>query len=104
MKPARHSLRRWLRPTLVVALVIVAIWVWYSGAVDALTLENLKLRQRELAYWAAANPWAFAVSYFLAYVAVAALSIPGAAVMTLAGGALFGLTRATLLVSFASTI
>jgi len=42
--------------------------------------------------------------FFAAYVAVAALSLPGAAVMTLAGGALFGLVTGTVVVSFASSI
>ncbi len=43
-------------------------------------------------------------AYFLLYVLVAATSLPGAAVLTLAGGALFGLVIGTLLVSFASSI
>ena len=42
--------------------------------------------------------------YFAVYVAVTALSVPGAAIMTLAGGALFGFWYALLLVSFASSI
>ncbi|MDT8429051.1 MAG: FAD-dependent oxidoreductase [Pseudomonadales bacterium] len=42
--------------------------------------------------------------YFLLYVAITALSIPGAALATLLGGAVFGLFWGTLLVSFASTI
>jgi uncharacterized membrane protein YdjX (TVP38/TMEM64 family) len=43
-------------------------------------------------------------SYTLIYIAVTALSLPGAAVMTLAGGGLFGLLVGTIVVSFASTI
>jgi uncharacterized membrane protein YdjX (TVP38/TMEM64 family) len=42
--------------------------------------------------------------YFLVYVAITALSVPGAAIMTLAGGAIFGLWIGGLLASFASTI
>ncbi len=42
--------------------------------------------------------------YFAVYVAVTGLSLPGAALMTLAGGAMFGLLWGTLIVSFASTI
>jgi pyruvate/2-oxoglutarate dehydrogenase complex dihydrolipoamide dehydrogenase (E3) component/uncharacterized membrane protein YdjX (TVP38/TMEM64 family) len=42
--------------------------------------------------------------YFLIYIAVTALSLPGAVIMTLAGGALFGLWTGLLLVSFASSI
>lgn len=104
MKPTRGTSKRRWRLGLVLVLLGAALWAWRTGAVDALTLENLKLRQSDLADWVAANPWLAAVIYFATYVAVAALSIPGAAIMTLAGGALFGLTRATLLVSFASTI
>ena len=43
-------------------------------------------------------------AFFAVYVAVTALSLPGAAIMTLAGGALFGLVIGTLIVSFASSI
>ena len=42
--------------------------------------------------------------YMAVYIIVTALSLPGAAVMTLAGGALFGLLTGTIVVSFASTI
>ena len=47
---------------------------------------------------------AAAVAFFAAYVAVTGLSLPGAALLTLAGGALFGLLWGTMLVSFASSI
>ncbi len=92
---------RW---ALLLVLVIAVAWAWQAGAADALTLENLKARQSELLGWVAANPWRAAGLFFLVYVAVAAASIPGAAVMTVAAGALFGLLEGTLLVSFASTI
>ena len=42
--------------------------------------------------------------YFVAYVLITALSIPGAAIVTLVGGAVFGLMWGTVLVSFASTL
>jgi uncharacterized membrane protein YdjX (TVP38/TMEM64 family) len=43
-------------------------------------------------------------TYMIIYIFVTSLSLPGAAVMTLAGGALFGLITGTIVVSFASTI
>lgn len=92
---------RW---ALLLALAIVVAWALQSGAADALTLENLKARQAELTAWVSAHPWRAAGLFFVAYVAVTAVSIPGAAVMTLAAGALFGLLAGTLLVSFASAI
>jgi len=52
----------------------------------------------------AANGLIAAAAFFGVYVLVTALSVPGAAVMTLIGGALFGLIEGTLLVSFASAI
>ncbi len=50
------------------------------------------------------SPQRTAVVYFLVYVAVTGLSVPGAAVLTLVGGAIFGLLWATLIISFASSI
>jgi pyruvate/2-oxoglutarate dehydrogenase complex dihydrolipoamide dehydrogenase (E3) component/uncharacterized membrane protein YdjX (TVP38/TMEM64 family) len=50
------------------------------------------------------NPWSVAGGFFAIYVLVTALSLPGAAIMTLLGGALFGLLLGTVLVSFASAI
>ncbi len=92
---------RWLIVALVAALLA---GLWLSGAGDALTLDQLKARQAELQAWTSANLWLAAGSFFAFYVLVTALSIPGAAVMTLAAGALFGLVIGTVLVSFASTI
>jgi pyruvate/2-oxoglutarate dehydrogenase complex dihydrolipoamide dehydrogenase (E3) component/uncharacterized membrane protein YdjX (TVP38/TMEM64 family) len=92
---------RWL---VVAALVTLGAVLWFSGAGDALTLEQLKARQAELQAWAGANPWLASLLFFAGYVLVVALSIPGAAVMTLAAGAVFGLLHGTVLVSFASTV
>ena len=86
---------------LIVALV-VAFFAFDLGRF--LTLDALKAGQATFATWYEASPWLVAGAYLLVYVAVTALSLPGAAVMTLAGGALFGLWVGTLLVSFASSI
>jgi pyruvate/2-oxoglutarate dehydrogenase complex dihydrolipoamide dehydrogenase (E3) component/uncharacterized membrane protein YdjX (TVP38/TMEM64 family) len=50
------------------------------------------------------DPLRTGLVYFAAYVAVTSLSLPGAAVLTLVGGAIFGLAWGTLIVSFASSI
>jgi len=93
------------RPRLVAVLLAVALLaIWASGAHQWLTLDALKTQADALSTAVAANPWQAAGLFFLAYVLVAALSIPGAAVMTLAAGALFGLLEGTVLVSFASSI
>jgi pyruvate/2-oxoglutarate dehydrogenase complex dihydrolipoamide dehydrogenase (E3) component/uncharacterized membrane protein YdjX (TVP38/TMEM64 family) len=54
--------------------------------------------------WVESNLVLALLSYLGVYVLVTALSLPGATIMTLAGGALFGLVAGTLVVSFASSI
>lgn len=69
-----------------------------------LTLSYVQSQLSAIQTYADQNFLSAAGIYFLAYVALTALSIPGAAVVTLVGGAIFGLGWGTLLVSFASTI
>ena len=69
-----------------------------------LSLAAIKTSQADLKAWRAAQPLLAAALFFVGYVAVTALSLPGATVMTLAAGALFGLGWGTLIVSFASSI
>jgi uncharacterized membrane protein YdjX (TVP38/TMEM64 family) len=68
------------------------------------TLAYLKARQQAFQEYSLAHQLWTLCAYFLGYVLVTALSLPGAAAMTLAGGALFGFWPALLVVSFASTI
>ena len=68
------------------------------------TLANLKSRQGELAALVEQRPLLAYGGFFLVYVAVTALSLPGAAIMTLAAGAIFGLLFGTVIVSFASAL
>lgn len=86
----------------VIALLIAAFFLFDVGGY--LTLENLKSQQESLVAWQHAKPWQSALVFFLVYVVVTALSLPGATIMTLAIGAIFGLWAGTVLVSFASTI
>ena len=69
-----------------------------------LSLAYLKQSQAEFAVLYAENPLAVMAGFLAIYVVVTALSLPGAVIMTLAGGALFGLLLGTVLVSFASSI
>ncbi|PKM14425.1 MAG: pyridine nucleotide-disulfide oxidoreductase [Gammaproteobacteria bacterium HGW-Gammaproteobacteria-2] len=93
-----------LRLLLIAALVVVALAAWRMGLVDQLNLETLKARQADLSAWTQAH-WGLALAgFFVLYVVVTAVSIPGAAILTLAAGALFGLVTGALLVSFASTL
>ncbi|RYF01431.1 MAG: pyridine nucleotide-disulfide oxidoreductase, partial [Oxalobacteraceae bacterium] len=69
-----------------------------------LSLDVLKARQEALQAYAAMNPLRSAAIFFGIYVGATALSIPGAVILTLAAGAVFGLWRGLLIVSFASAI
>jgi|TARA_B110000483_G_scaffold60660_1_gene75446 pyruvate/2-oxoglutarate dehydrogenase complex dihydrolipoamide dehydrogenase (E3) component/uncharacterized membrane protein YdjX (TVP38/TMEM64 family) len=95
------GISRWIALVVVVSL-IGAFFQYDLG--NYLTLENIKSEQEALRGLVDTNPAEFIAGYFFIYVAVTALSIPGAAVMTLVAGALFGLWWGLLIVSFASTI
>jgi pyruvate/2-oxoglutarate dehydrogenase complex dihydrolipoamide dehydrogenase (E3) component/uncharacterized membrane protein YdjX (TVP38/TMEM64 family) len=69
-----------------------------------LSFEQLKASQAGFAQLHAQQPFTVAAVYFGVYVLATALSIPGAVIITLAGGAVFGLWQGLLLVSFASSI
>jgi pyruvate/2-oxoglutarate dehydrogenase complex dihydrolipoamide dehydrogenase (E3) component/uncharacterized membrane protein YdjX (TVP38/TMEM64 family) len=92
------------RLILILSLAVVAVVLWRSGLLGELSLESLKGRQATLHAWTTANPWLAAGGFFALYVVITSLSLPGAAVLTLAAGALFGLIEGTLLASFASSI
>ncbi|MCB4366605.1 FAD-dependent oxidoreductase [Hydrogenophaga taeniospiralis] len=68
------------------------------------SLDFLQQSQARFAELRAQQPLALALGYFAVYVAVTALSLPGATIVTLAGGAIFGLGWGLLIVSFASSI
>lgn len=92
------------RLLIVAALLALALLAWHFGLIEQLTLANLKARQGELSAWTQAH-WGLALAGFFAlYVLATAVSIPGAAILTLAAGAIFGLLPGLVLVSFASSI
>ena len=86
----------------VIAAVVGAFFYFDLGAY--LTLEGFKSRQAALSATVDSNPWQAALIFFAVYVAVAATSFPGAAILTLVGGAIFGFWTGLLLVSFASSV
>ena len=87
---------------LAVAAAIAAFFVFDLGRF--LSLEFFATQREAIAAFEEANPLLAAAAFFLLYVAVAALSLPGAALLTLAAGAVFGLAQGFVLVSFASSL
>ena len=85
-------------------IAIVLILLLLFDLHHYLTLEYLKYSKDKLNSYYQDNPLIVLGTYFFIYLTSAAFSVPGATVLTLAGGALFGLVAGTLVVSFASTI
>ncbi|HUP97904.1 MAG TPA: VTT domain-containing protein, partial [Usitatibacter sp.] len=89
----------------VLILLVAAVVAFFAtGAHRYFTFEHIKAEQARLAARFDAHPAATAAAFFALYVGVAALALPGAALLTLAAGAIFGLLWGTVLVSFASSI
>ena len=97
--------RRWAR-WLVVLLALLGLWLayWYWDLGQWLTLEQLKASRDALISLYADQPVKTALTFFGVYVLAAALSFPGASILTLAAGAMFGWAMGLLLVSFASSL
>lgn len=88
----------------VFAAIVIAFAVAYPYVKEYTSLEFVKSKQAEFTAYYEANRVAVLGGYFLLYVFATALSLPGAAVLTVLAGALFGLVVGTILVSFASSI
>ena len=88
---------------LAIVLSLVASYFFFDLG-QYLSLAGLQAAHATLAEWRDGAPLVTSLAYFVGYVLVTALSLPGAVIMTLAGGAVFGLVWGLLLVSFASTV
>jgi pyruvate/2-oxoglutarate dehydrogenase complex dihydrolipoamide dehydrogenase (E3) component/uncharacterized membrane protein YdjX (TVP38/TMEM64 family) len=86
---------------LIIALVAA---YYFFGLGQYFSLDFFKSQQAAIENYRAQQPLLAAAIFFVVYVAVTALSFPGAALLTLVGGAVFGLLWGTVLISFASTI
>jgi uncharacterized membrane protein YdjX (TVP38/TMEM64 family) len=97
----RKQQMKWLLGFLVLSAVIA---FFYFDLGQWLSLENLKAQKLALSQYVSAHYWLALLVFFIVYVAVAALSLPGAAILTLAAGAIFGLINGFIVVSFASSL
>ena len=91
---------------LTIAVVVAALIAsfFYFNLNTYLTLDGLKNSIDDFRQWRDASPVLVLGGFFLIYVVVTALSLPGAAILTITAGALFGLFEGLLLASFASSI
>lgn len=97
--PRRH------RKLLVFVLVAGLVGAFFlTGLNDYLSLAYLKGVHHDAVVFVQENALLSTLGFFLFYIAVTALSLPGAAIMTLAAGAVFGLFWGMLITSFASSV
>ena len=94
-----------MKKILILAVIAVLILVYFVFDLGQyLDLNYFKEQQGKIADYRDSSPLQAAAIYFVIYVLVTGLSLPGAAIATLIGGAIFGLLWGTVLVSFASVI
>ena len=94
-----------MKKLVIVVVIIGALAGFFAFDLQhLLTLENIKARQAEFLGLRDKAPLAVSCGFFAIYVLVTALSLPGATIMTLAGGGFFGLVWGFVLISFASSI
>ncbi|WOC28364.1 FAD-dependent oxidoreductase [Pseudoalteromonas sp. N1230-9] len=89
---------------LLVGVLIAVTAFFYFDLHQLLTLNGLKGSMDQFSQWREQSPLLVIGAFFLLYVVVTALSLPGATILTLAAGALFGLIEGLLIASFASTV
>ncbi len=92
------------KPLILLALAVLIALFFVFDLGRYFSLAFLKSQQSGFAELYAQQPALVIAAFFAIYVAVTALSLPGAAIMTLAGGAIFGLGVGTLIVSFAASV
>ncbi len=101
---ASSSRKKIWRIAIILALLAAMILFFSLDPGRFLTLDELKARQQSLTDLYHARPFLSVAAYMGIYILVTALSLPGAAVMSLAGAAIFGLWTGIVAVSFASSI
>ncbi len=94
-----------LKKVLILVVIVAAVLAFFLFDLGRyFSLDFVKQSQSRFGQLFAQNPVLVTAAYFIAYVVITALSLPGAAIMTLAAGAAFGMVLGTVVVSFASTI
>ncbi|MCB9027089.1 MAG: FAD-dependent oxidoreductase [Bdellovibrionaceae bacterium] len=97
--------KKWIIRTGIVILIAGIVLIYnHFGLSQYLSLSSLKEHQEMLNQYNSQNPWWVLSLYMIVYILSTAISLPGATILTLAGGAIFGLGKGVIIVSFASTM
>ncbi|MFZ5749712.1 MAG: FAD-dependent oxidoreductase [Pseudomonadota bacterium] len=92
------------KPLLLSVALVAVIGLLFAMRGQTPDLETLRAQIAHLRGWQAENAATLILAFFLAYIAVTALSLPFAVWMTLGAGALFGFWQGLVIVSFASSL
>ena len=99
------GMKKYIPKVLIVLFVVVALILAKNfGLADYLTLDYLKTNHLRLQDYHLQNKFLSISFYMLIYILTSALSLPGATILSLGGGAIFGFWTGLIVVSFASTI
>lgn len=96
-----------MKTSKLILLAIIAILITLFFVFDLqqyLSLEQFQAQRADIIHYYELNPWQTVFIFFAIYIIVTGLSLPGATILTLAAGAIFGVLNGTIIVSFASTI
>ncbi|WP_299587227.1 TVP38/TMEM64 family protein [uncultured Microbulbifer sp.] len=90
---------------LLLLVILALVFAFYAFDLNQwLSLDKLKGGGEQFQQWQSTSPVLLGVLFFIFYILVTGLSLPGAAILTIAAGAIFGLLWGTLIVSFASSV
>ena len=104
MEELKSNKKNFLRILLLMVLAVLITVFFVYDLKQYLTLEFLQESREVIRQHYEAQPFQLLLTFFCIYLVTTTLSLPGAAALSLAGGAIFGLTIGTLMVSFASSI
>ncbi|KAK3604236.1 hypothetical protein CHS0354_002044 [Potamilus streckersoni] len=94
-----------MKKLLLLVLIFAAVIAFFAlGLHEILTPEGIRNIRPTVREWIDTYTWQIYIAFFVMYVLIAALSLPGALIMTLSAGAFFGLLWGTVLVSFGSSV
>lgn len=95
------TLKKWI----FIFTFLLIIFLFYKFNLNNyFTLEYIKSNQQDFFNYKNTHPIKTALIYFMIYIIITSLSLPGAAILTILGGAIFGLLWGVILVSFASSL
>lgn len=104
MKPSSGPMGKIIRLAILLSIAGFAAYLYSAGGKEYLNLSFIQQKLGDFRVYQEEYPWKTGLIFFGAYVLATALSLPGATVLTLLAGALFGPLRGVVIVSFASTV